>query len=276
MPFRPALIPTLALGVASFITMNLAAWQYGRHLDQEARLAQAEHRLTAPPATAANLSAPPEELEWRTASLTGRFEPETRAFVDGQTLFGEPGYRVIEVLRTVPGPRVLVDRGWVPAHDWAAHLESSPSAEPERVEGLLLPIPPGPLVTPTPADDTHPLRYPPEFETWMGMPIRRVGIPWTTLADRAGDVAPVYLVVGPERLRGTTPSRDTFPVSGYVATPKTIGHLSYAGQWSLITVVMVGVWAWAGILRGRRQSSPPFNAPPAHQGSPFPGGTPRA
>lgn len=252
MSFRPALIPTVAMIVAAFITLNLSAWQYRRHLAQEARLAEVEARIHQAPVTAEGLTAAPEALKWRKAALIGTFDPDSRAYVAGRFLFGRPGYEVIETLDVQGGPKVLVDRGWIPAEDWQTHARAIDTQGPLTVEGLLLPIEPGERVTALPEDDTHPRRYPQETSAFLGVGTKRVGVPWATLADRGVKVAGFYLVVGPERARGQRPAPEPLPVSGYIAEPHVIGHLSYAGQWLLITMVMVAVWGWAAVLRGRR------------------------
>lgn len=252
MPFRPAVLPTLAMLVAAFITLNLSAWQYRRHLQQETRLTEVEARIHREPVTAGRLDAPPASLKWRKAALAGTFEPGSRAYVAGRFLFGRPGYQVIETLAVDGGPRVLVDRGWIPAEDWQTHAAAIDTEGPQTVHGLLLPIEPGTMVEPIPGDDTHPERLPQETSAFLAVGAKRVGVPWTTLRAQAGDVAGVFLVAGAERAKGQRPPPEPLPVDGYIAQPKVIGHLSYAGQWLLITMVMVAVWAWAGVLRARR------------------------
>ncbi len=251
MRFRPGVISTVLVFVSATITINLSLWQYGRHQDQTARLAEVAAAIDGPPLTASSLSAAPDELKWHKAMVAGTFEADSRRYISDRFLFGRPGYQVVEVLAVQDGPRLLVDRGWIPAEDWSTHAEAITEDGPVDVRGLLLPIEPGPRVTARPADDTHPARLPQETESFLGVGMRRIGLPWQTLADEAGDVAGVYLVAGDERVRGRPPAPTPLPVDGYIAQPKVIGHLSYAGQWALITVVMIAVWFWASLARGR-------------------------
>jgi len=237
--------------VGAFITLNLSAWQYGRHQGQEVRLAEVAARIHDAPVTAEQLDAPPASLKWRKAVLTGTFVTDARAYVAGRFLFGHPGYQVIEPFQVDGGPRLLVDRGWIPAEDWQTHDAAIDTEGTQTVRGLLLPIEPGERVTPIPADDRHPERFPQETSSFLGVGVKRVGVPWATLAERGDEVAGVFLVAGDERAKGQRPPSEPLPVDGYIAQPKVIGHLSYAGQWLLITIVMVAVWGWAGVLRGR-------------------------
>lgn len=257
MPFRPALIPTVVMLVCLVIQVNLGLWQWKRHVAQEARLAHIEARLADAPQTEDALDRPADTLHWHTAILRGRFDGPER-LVAGRFEFGEPGYEVVQPFATAGGRRLLVSRGWIPAADAPATLAAVAPEGDVTVEGLLVTIDGDPGVTPFPADDTHPERWPMETASFLGVGTARIGPPYAAIAASAGDVLPVLLVVGPQRARGVRPPREPLPVSGYVAQPKVIGHLSYTGQWFLIAGVMVCVWGWAGYRRGvaLRDASP--------------------
>lgn len=244
MRFRPSPWVTLLIAACVVTQLGLASWQWGRHVEQAAQLEDISTRIRATPASNADMSAPTDALIWRKAALTGTFEP-TRAFITGRFEFGEPGFDVLGVLAVDGGPRLLVNRGWIPMKDWQTHA-SAIGPGPASVEGLLLPADENMVVsgwgrpssTPIPANENGP-------ERWAGpmWPEIRASIP--------GELLPVVLYEGPELTRPTDKRRDPLPAQGWIARPKHIGHLEYVGQWVLIACVFTGGWVYTGILRGR-------------------------
>lgn len=252
MRFRPALLPTLAAGLVLTVTVNLALWQLRRHHEAQDRVVAVHAHLDDPPIASADLSSrTPDDLAWRTGTFAGQYVDTAPLLIAGRFEGGVPGYGVIAPFQVDGGPVVLVDRGWIPSDGWAATLDAIRVPGPTSISGLVLPIEPGATATPLPAAADKPERWPQATEAFLGCGTRAVGPPWASLAARAGQVAPVYVVLGPQLRREQVRPRDTLPVSGFVAEPKFVDHLNYAGQWSLISATLVAVWAYAGVRRGR-------------------------
>ncbi len=256
MRFRPSVPSTIVSGSALAILVNLGLWQLGRHYEAKASLATIHAHLDAPIATNADLAKPPAELGWRKARLTGQFQDVTPALVSGRFEFGQPGYDVIApFLPDGADAPLLVKRGWIPDDGWKDALaevaRDAPVATPTTIEGLLMTIDSAADVAPMPATDVRPERWPQETTAYAGFAERVVGPPWHAIAKRMGVKSGVYLVVGPELKHDQPKAHDHMPVSGYVAVPYAIDHMSYAVQWFAIGGVLVIAWAWSGIRRGR-------------------------
>lgn len=256
MRFRPSLPLTAVVAVALVILVNLSLWQARRHVAQEAHLADVDARLTGEPLGVDALDRPADELAWHEAVLRGHFTEATPFLVTGRYEFGKPGFDVIAPFAVDGGPTLLVNRGWIPAEDWATHLQAIAVEGTTQVEGLLLAIEPHDPVAPLAEKGDLPERWPMATESFWGIGRSLLGPPWQSLAERAGDVADVYLTVGPALSAGHGKAREPLPVSGYVARPKEIGHFSYSVQWALIALTLVAVWIALGVRRGAAPPAP--------------------
>lgn len=253
MPFRPAPVPTAFVAVGLLILVNLGGWQLRRHVQSQDHRADVRARLYGDPVGPDALDGEADALAWSKAVVRGTFEPTPRALVRGRFEFGHPGYDLVQVLDVEGGPRVLVNRGWIPASAWAEGLARAETDGPVVVEGLLQPLTGPTDLEPSPADADHPATWPMETRTWMGLPVGLLGPPYAAIAASVeGELADVYLVAGPALTRGQAKDPDQVPVSGYVAEPKFIGHLSYSVQWFLIAATLLVIWIALGIRRGRR------------------------
>ncbi len=250
MPFRPAPVPTIAAAGALVVLVNLSAWQYRRHVASQTQTADVQERLKGPPLTNDDLGR--NDLAWHKADLVGTYLEQT-SFVAGSFQFGGPGYDLITPFRVTGGPTLLVHRGWIPSHEWQANeLAARPTAGPTRIEGLLLDIDGESSLKPLEASETSPERWAMETAR-IGLLPTVVGPPYAAIAATSGlELASFYLVVGPELQQGQARSPEPLPVTGYVAKPKQIGHLSYSGQWAMIALVLVSLWSYAGFRRGAR------------------------
>ena len=243
MRFRPSPLVTGLVFACVALQLRLAGWQYGRHLDQAERQAAVALRLTQRPTTTLAGAVP-----WSKTLLTGRFRGDHQ-YLTGRFEFGRPGLDILDVFETSDGQSVLVNRGWIPLDAWEQAATLAP-AGPAEVEGLLMPadrsmMPAGVLGgctgarardTPLPADDELP-------ERWAGPN-------WPAIQQAAGTTVSGVLYLGPELVRHADKPHE-LPATGYVVRPKTIGHLSYAGQWFLIALVFLGGWAISGVRRAR-------------------------
>jgi surfeit locus 1 family protein len=253
MRFRPHPVVTVVILVCVLIQLRLGLWQYRRYVQQTERLENVRTRMQAGPADNADVAQQSADaLIWRKARLTGTFL-DAQTYITGRFEFGGPGFDVIGVLDVDGGPRLLVNRGWIPLDDWDSHLSSVPTG-PAEVEGLLLPADESMLGSGCyRTGDT-------EIPARDGLPARWGGPNWPTIAasfadDGITDLAPVVLIAGPELEKPEDKVRDPLPAQGWIARPKHIQHLEYMGQWILIAMVFTGGWVYLGIRRGRETAS---------------------
>lgn len=230
--------------VLAIVSGCLAAggWQL-RRLDERRRLnAQIRERSAGtvglPDATGRDA----EDLIYRSVVVRGTYDPSGELLVRFRSRLGLPGYEVVTPLRTIDGPVVLVDRGWVPLGDgdrWPVPAMAPPEGEVE-VSGLLAPPESG-----------------------------------VTRLDRRPDGAGVVASIAPARLEEAVGGRPLYPVyllADDGGTPASVypvpvdppaltdgPHLSYAVQWFLFA--SVGVVGWISLLRRRGPLAPRRRAP---------------
>jgi len=251
LPFRPALIPTLAMLVASGVTARLGIWQLDRYGQAKERVAAVDVTLELEPLGVDDLSGSGESLAWRRARVEGHFEGEPYVATGGIP-FGQNGYAVIEPLRIEGQGSLLVLRGWIPSQDWVHHLESTRVEGQVELHGVLRQIVGEADVRPVrlPGDE-HDL-WPLEQETFLGVFTRGVDIPFASIAaDRGGDLLPVYLIAGEELSDGEDRNIHRLPADGYFIKRSIFYHIDYAGQWFVMSLIAFGLWGWHGVRRGR-------------------------
>ncbi len=121
LPFllRPGWI-ALALVVVAFTYLCLtvlAPWQLGKNTRTSRENNQIEASLSAEPVSLTSVlpqqdsSAP--DAQWRRATATGRYLPETAVLVRLRVIDGAPAYEVLNAFAVDGGPTVLVNRGFV-------------------------------------------------------------------------------------------------------------------------------------------------------------------
>ena len=209
-------------------------WQL-RRLDERRTLNDRIRARSAEvvPLPAVGPGAGADDLAYRRVEVRGTYEPDGERLVRFRTRNGLPGYEVVTPLRTVDGPLLLVDRGWVPLRDgdrWPVP-EMAPPAGEVVVSGLLVPPEPGP---------TRTEERPGGVEVIAAIDPRRL--------DEG--LYPVYLLADD----GGRAAASSFPV--VVAPPSlTDGpHRSYAVQWFLFATV--GAVGWMLLLRRRGPLGP--------------------
>lgn len=250
--FRPAPVPTVIVVAALFVLLNLGFWQLRRNAETEARLAEVEVVLDGPPATAAELAGDPEALRWRQVDVTGAFEGEP-VFVTGRVERGTPGLEIVQRFAVAGGPRILVNRGWIPLEGWATALPPAPAGE-TRIRGLALPIDGSPDLAPIPADEGAPERWPTGTRADITGCSQTSYSPYAAVARRLGPLDLALVVVEGESRRDGAPLNEGLPVTGFIARPKARPHLEYAGTWFSIAAALTGLWIYAGFRRGSVRS----------------------
>lgn len=245
--FRPWFTLFAVVGVV--IAASLGFWQLGRHRDKQARADAIAEGLEQAPATATDLSGPPEGLLWRKIRVQGRFVDDPQ-LLGGRLECRELGYGLVQPFQIDGGPRVLIDRGWIPREGAEQHAtDLAAVGELRVVQGQVRPIEGELDLVPLPSSEgSRFTRWPPgayaqvaaadpnlaEVMIWAGDPLR---------ADEEKDCA-------------------RLPVTGYNPYPRTRDSLSYAFQWWLIGGVLIVVWAAFSIARDDDEDAP-TEPPPA-------------
>jgi len=224
-PTRGILIPALfgLAGVA--ILCALGFWQLARLEVKLARIAMIEARIGAAP-VAVPLLPDPEADRYRPVRAEGRFAEAAVHVLSARPGLG-PGSRVISVLETPEGRRLLVDRGFLPE---AARAGAVLAGGPVVVEGNL--------------------DWPRDADASTPSPDLRRGL-WFSRA-----VEPVAAHLEAEPVMIVARSVDGGAVPGLVATPVGIDirndHLEYAITWFLLALVWAAMSLYL-IWRIRRE-----------------------
>ena len=112
--FQPRLVTTLAAVVGIALTLSLASWQLGRAHEKEALAARLAALAKDAPVSLTRAEARADDLEWRSVTARGRFEPRHGVLIDNRIRRGVAGFHVVMPLEIEGGGRyVLVNRGWV-------------------------------------------------------------------------------------------------------------------------------------------------------------------
>ncbi|ORC21953.1 cytochrome oxidase biogenesis protein Surf1, facilitates heme A insertion [Rothia nasimurium] len=119
--------------VASLVCLYLANWQMSRKEALDFSNERISQNYDAAPLA---LSQQPHlfassnpELRWQPVTMTGTYLPEYQYLVRNRPSKGVNGYEVLVPFRTVDGPLVVIDRGWVEAAfgDAGATAQSVPA-----------------------------------------------------------------------------------------------------------------------------------------------------
>lgn len=135
----------MLLAVALFA--SLGSWQVSRRQWRNADLAAKNATIGLPPLPLASVLADPMGHAWRRATTSGRYD-RTRSIVVGPDVLNDRrGARVLTPFvldgAAPDAPRLLVDRGWIPANAIARFgAEDAPRRdEPVRtITGLVFPL----------------------------------------------------------------------------------------------------------------------------------------
>lgn len=108
----------LAVGVVAAVFIRLGVWQLDRLDERREENMVGESRLDAEPLGLGELTGLTEvdldTIEFRTALVSGVFDPGEEVLVRSQVELGQAGFHVITPLVTPSGSAVMVNRGWVP------------------------------------------------------------------------------------------------------------------------------------------------------------------
>ena len=126
---RRTVLLTVAVVLGVVLMLNLAAWQWDRHVARREFNAALAARLGDPAVPLADLLVlDPADAEWRTANAVGEYVDGADLRVVNRSQDGRAGTNAVSLLRLEDGSFVYVVRGFLP-------LDLEPSAPPSgRVE----------------------------------------------------------------------------------------------------------------------------------------------
>lgn len=127
--FAPRVLATLLVLALMPVFLGLGHWQLDRGSAKAERALLYAARGKAQPVDLRTLDAlavEGEDLRFRAARVTGRFQNEHSVVLDNRPHQGRPGYHVLTPFR-VDGALVLIDRGWVPADPDRTQLPAIPA-----------------------------------------------------------------------------------------------------------------------------------------------------
>lgn len=127
--FRPSWIVTLTFAVLLPVLIGLGFWQLDRAAEKTATRDRVLARSQMDPVDLNRVRPAPRAMEFRRATVRGRYRGDFTIYLDNKVLDGTPGYEVVTPL--LIGARadhrvILVNRGWVP---WGASRETLPAVE---------------------------------------------------------------------------------------------------------------------------------------------------
>lgn len=101
--------------------VGLGKWQMSRLDGARAANDRVEANFDAPaldfPQARGYFDSLPEDKTWTPVTMHGSYLPQDTTIVRNRTSDGHPGYEVLVPFQTAEGPRVIIDRGWLPIGD---------------------------------------------------------------------------------------------------------------------------------------------------------------
>ncbi len=227
---------SLVVAAIATIFVGLGLWQLRRLEDRrfENLVGEARFQDVAVDLEILLDGANPGDLEYRRATVRGRYDREGEVLVRSQVERGVAGFHVVTPLLPSAGdPAVLVNRGWVPLEMDSPPVAAAPPGGEVEVGGWLRPGQSRPGMGPVDQPSSK--------------VVSRVDI--DLIARQLGyDVAPVFMVVldGGE---GELPIPAPPPVFDDEGP-----HLAYAVQW--FAFALIGLVGYGFLLRRRALSTP--------------------
>jgi len=122
--FSPSLLPTLVMLMLFPTLIALGVWQLKRaeqkkQIDQRVLAAQNSDAINLNQLGSEQILIQIKQLNYRKASLTGRYDAKRQFLLDNRTYQGKPGYHVLTPLllsgqASGMQSAVLINRGWIP------------------------------------------------------------------------------------------------------------------------------------------------------------------
>lgn len=234
---RPRIVAlTIACVAAVVVMVNLALWQYDRHVERREFNATLTARFNEDPIRLEDLlgeTSDLTQLEWLPAIVVGEYLPTESLSVVNVSQYGQAGFDPVTPLRLADGRLVLINRGFVPL---SSQFPDPPSGEVTVVGRVRLSAErrTGAVTDPASGRLTE---------------VQRIDIPRIAQQLEANTL-PVYL----EALT-STPADD--PMLSQIADPDfTLGpHLSYVVQWLVFSLFVVVGWVFVVRRESRKASA---------------------
>ena len=132
------IVAAVVIALLAGVFVRLGLWQLDRLEERRNTNAVGEERLSMEPVELDVLLDEIEdldEIEYRRATVAGRFETEDEVLIRSQVELGQAGFHVVTPLVTGGGKAVLVNRGWVPITMDTPPVEAAPDPGRVVVEG---------------------------------------------------------------------------------------------------------------------------------------------
>lgn len=239
MPFRPKLVPTVAVAVGMAICLALSGWQVRRHNIRNEGGMRAIEVQDLPPIGAVELSGPRDEALWRKVKAPGKYIGDP-VLVSGRSDRERAGYSLLEPFQVDGGPLLVVDRGWVPGDGLEEALAKCDTGDATvTLEGQLRPLRGDPMALPT----DKKLGGLVVWSKNAHMNYRDI-----TFDDKAFDG---FVVSGQPLEPGRNGAYDAIPVDGYDPIPWDDTSRNYAIQWAAFAFILGVLW-----VRGSVEPAP--------------------
>ena len=232
MTFRPYPGLTVACAILFAILCGLGAWQLERLQWKLALIATVNAHMAASPISLDQILAmKPDDAQYRRVTLNGHFDHAREAYVF-TTDQGAAVYHVLTPFRTDTGKVLIVDRGEVPKEklDPAARAAGNSAAEVQVTGVWRAPDKPGSF---TPPPDMG-------KRIWYARDLAAIAA-----ADHLTLSAPVVIEAD------ASPNPGGWPRGGQTVVSFRNQHLSYAVTWFGLAIVLLCVWIYYHISKGR-------------------------
>jgi cytochrome oxidase assembly protein ShyY1 len=237
--------------VVAFV--NLGMWQLRRLDERRALNATAESRMAEDPVDLALLLATvgtdPEDLEYRSVTVTGTYDVEQEVLLQARTLDGVSGHNVVTPL-VLSDTSLAVNRGWVP-------IDAEGPPVPDA-------LPPEGVVTVAGILRNSEERGPTGVVEEDGA-YRKIGrLDLELLAPQWGGVAvPMYL-----QLEAQDPAQGGYPTPLGRPAIGEGAHLSYAIQWFIFAAIAAVGFPILVVNTARRKAATPSRSPSTPSSAP--------
>lgn len=218
------LLLAVVVVILVLVFLRLSEWQLDRLAERRAANTLIESNKRAEPAPIGDVLKPDRPVaasaEWRTVTVTGRYDADRELFVRYRHFEGEPGFHVLTPLVTDDGTALLIDRGWLPQ-------QGSVNADPKVVP------PPTGEVSVTGrvrlSEDVNDDQIRPETGQvrFINVPVIADWLPYPVFGGYV-ELTKQDPPPGDELVPVPPPELDEGP------------HLSYAVQWVIFAVIAVG------------------------------------
>jgi len=114
--FRPGLLPTLATAVVLPILVSLGFWQMDRAIEKQQLQVLTQERLESSVTRIRSTANLQEDMNFRRATMSGRFDNKHQYLLDNRIYKGQVGYGVYTPFSFDGGESwIMVNRGWTPS-----------------------------------------------------------------------------------------------------------------------------------------------------------------